>query len=248
MSMPTGLQNPIHIQNEDEGKMTIGFSTSFIADYVEKHLGEKYEIAISKVGGSSLPIEYIVAAPDVARAECETGPFREVPSDDKQPDFFIPRITEISIKDDVHLMEIAPFTLQPRGEERNELIYEDINGTNIRIKANPEYGLATTLDYDIVLMMQSWLADLANSYRDSMKKYETLRKAGRAVEKPVAPPRYFTPHIKEMLLFSRDYQNAGDNQRTRIEAALNRLKNTNVFISKGQWSQAPTLWLFQLYP
>ena len=215
------------IEDTREGVVLLAIPTKFIVDYVQEHWHQIILEECQNVLSGKLVVEYTVQA--ITQPVEENKTFRDVPEADNQPDMFVPNITEIAIKDDVHLMEIAPFTLQPRGETRNELIYDDVNGVNIRIEANPKYGLISALDYDLVLMMQSWLADMANEYRKKLAIYKQSGK-GKA---PPKPPRYFEPHIKEILLFARNYKKSGANQKERVEGMLERLKGTEVRISKA---------------
>lgn len=160
--------------------------------------------------------------------------FAKPPKDDEQLDMFVPEISELAIKDDVHLMAVAPWTNAP-GYDRNparrrtEINYQ-ANGMAIRIKGSEEYGLPTHLDYDIVILMQSWLVQQANIYRQQLKDYHARVKRGQHVEPPALPPHSLIVHKKQILAFAR--QAKGGKQYERIEEMLARLKETNIYIEQ----------------
>lgn len=157
--------------------------------------------------------------------------FSTPPSDDAQASLFVPEISELAIKDDVHLMEIAPWTSQPRidwAEEtkRTHIIYK-VDGMTINIRGSEERGLPTHLDYDIVLLMQSWLAQEANRYRHEMAKYAA---SGYKGKQPSPPPMSFRVHKKDVLKFAR--HGTGGKQYERLESMLERLKETVIYIEQ----------------
>ena len=59
------------------------------------------------------------------------------------------------------------------------------------MQATGDFSLPTIDDYDLVLMMQTWLADLANKYRSHLERYELAKKAGRWPTTPTDPRRRF---------------------------------------------------------
>lgn len=154
------------------------------------------------------------------------------PPADDQLRLFVPEINEIPLKDDVHLMSIAVWTSSPaidRDPERMRTqIHYEANGMAIQIKASPETGLPTHLDYDVVILMQSWLVQETNKYREQLRSYEKLKKLGKQADKPAPPPRRFPVHKKDILAFAR--REKGGKQYERIEETLNRLMNTKIHI------------------
>ncbi len=149
----------------------------------------------------------------------------------EQYSFFAPALSEMPLKDDVHLMGIAPFTLQPRGETRTRLSYRNIEGMDVDIKAHPDYGLPTANDYDIVTMMESNLAARANMYRTALKYYEAQKAAGKRAEKPEPPERKFRPTLRDIQEFVGEHdpslgKRSGGKQASLLERRLDRLKNT----------------------
>lgn len=200
--------------------------TKFKAHYISQHYLCDIQSTISSVFGRQLDI--VVLADDVQQSL-----LRSVPAEDRQFDLFVPAITEIPIKDDVHLMEIAPFTLQPRSETRTRLLYTNIDGMEVEIKAHPDSGLPTPTDYDIVLLMQSKLASEANRYRREMEYYHEKKSAGMEPPTPVPPSRSFRPTISEIMQFTRNYDKElgkrhGKKQAAVLEDRLDRLKRTDI--------------------
>lgn len=209
-------------------------------------LGQVVEIAVgSRFRAQRLQSDYLA---DIERAVCDVlDPAVRVTitafdadtdtqsSDDtyveEQYSFFAPALSDMPLKDDVHLMGIAPFTLQPRGETRTRLSYRNVEGMDIDIKAHPDYGLPTAIDYDIVTMMESNLAARANMYRTAIKYYEAQKAAGRRAEKPEPPERKFRPTLREIQEFVGDCdpglgKRGGGKQASLLEQRLDRLKNT----------------------
>lgn len=212
-----------------DGKVTITVGTRFMADYIAKHLTETVKAAALEVTGQ--PVS--VSVTEYGREpEIEVTPIekilRAVAPDDAQRDFFIPELSELALKDDVHLMEMTPFTLDRRKEDRRELVYTTPQGVTIRVRTVGEFGLPTIDDYDLVLMMQTWLADLANQYRSQLERYEAEKKAGRSPITPKAPPRMFDVAISEIIKFKR--QKWGGTISDDVLGSLDRLWNTEVVV------------------
>ena len=212
-----------------EGGLHITVGTAFMAGYLRKEQHAMLLEAVAQALGQPTAISYFVAAHPVATQPAAPAQppldaiFRAV-LPEVQRDFFIPELSEVALKDDVHLMELAPFTLQPRGETRTELTYSTAAGMDIRITASPTHGLPTSNDYHIVLMMQSYLANMANHYRAELKRFAAEKAAGKAAREPAKPPRYFQPTVSEILSFTRTAR--GGIQYDRIMAGLTRLENT----------------------
>ncbi len=75
------------------------------------------------------------------------------PKGDHQPDFFVPCLYEVPLKDDVYLMDIAPLNLSKTKSTR-KLVYE-LDDKRIEVDGSASYGMATAHDYDIVQHMIS---------------------------------------------------------------------------------------------
>ena len=139
---------------------------------------------------------------------------RQPPKDDNQPDFFVPCLYEVPLKDDVYLMDIAPFSLS-KAKSTRTLVYE-LKDKSIQIDGSANYGMATAHDYDIVQHMISYLVEEANIFKKSVTK-------GNPID---APPREYAPHVYDILKFCR--RGDGGLQYKHLEAALNRLDGTTV--------------------
>ena len=220
---------------DDQKTLLVELPTSFIAGYVKQHYGD----VIAKEGAAVLgyPVKLTTAVvPGIGQPQehPEGGAvppaaiFRPVVRGglDEQPDFFIPDVSEVPLKDDVSLMQVTPFTIQSRGETRTRLVFELKNNQTITVAANPDYGLPTAFDYDIVLLMQSTLMGWANLYRAALKNYEDEKAKGKDVKQPLPPPRYFEPTASEIVKFMRAEK--GGNTFERLRSSLNRLANTRV--------------------
>lgn len=150
----------------------------------------------------------------IAEVESKSAPLREVPKTDDHPDFFVPCLYEVPLKDDVYLMDIAPFSLSKTKSTRS-LVYE-LKDKRIEITGNAEYGMATAYDYDIVQHMISYLMEEVNRFKDSLK-----------TESPTdPPPREYAPHIYDLLKFCR--RGIGGAQYKVVENALTRLSGTTL--------------------
>lgn len=109
--------------------------------------------------------------PDIVGAlvsELPAPVMRDAPDDDAQLAFFVPNIYDAPLKDDVNLMDVAPFSL---GKAKREgIIRYELKDCIITIDGSASAGLATVFDYDIFLHMVSSLADEANRYRRALEK------------------------------------------------------------------------------
>jgi hypothetical protein len=141
---------------------------------------------------------------------------RRAPNDDSQLSFFVPALYDAPIKDDVNLMDIAPFSLSKN--KRTHLIRYELKDCIITVDGSAEHGLATVFDYDIVLHMVSHLAEEYRQYK--IKELKGLR--------PDAPAHVYRPSSAHILKFCR--RNSGGKQYKDLEASLDRLKGTNVKI------------------
>ena len=147
----------------------------------------------------------------------ETTPkriLRTAPQDDAQLMFFVPTIYDAPLKDDVHLMDVAPFSLSKKANKG--IIKYELKDSLITIEGGAETGLATVFDYDIFLNMVSYLADEVKNYRNSEAK--GLR--------PSLPPKVYRPSASHILKFCR--RSDGGKAYEDLEAALDRLANTTI--------------------
>jgi len=213
----------------DRLKLTVG--TKFAADVITRNFVDALKsIASSVIGRPIATVSVVVSGEDELAADVTPIEkiLRAVAPDDAQRDFFIPELSELALKDDVHLMEMTPFTLDRRKEDRTELVYTTPQGVTIRVKAISSHALPTIDDYDLVLMMQTWLADLANQYRSQLERYEAEKKAGRSPTTPTPPPRMFDVSISEVVRFKR--RKWGGAISEDILGSLDRLWNTEVVV------------------
>ncbi|MGX7742315.1 replication initiator protein A [Rhodopseudomonas parapalustris] len=210
-------------------QLTVTVGTAFAADLIGRNFSDHVKAVAASVTGKEIPVAIVVSGQthpaDVAPIE---KILRAVAPDDAQRDFFIPELSELALKDDVHLMEMTPFTLDRRKEDRRELVYTTPQGVTIRVRTVGDPGLPTIDDYDLVLMMQTWLADLANQYRGQLERYEAEKKAGRSPITPKAPPRMFDVSISEVVKFKR--QKWGGTISDDVLGSLDRLWNTEVVV------------------
>lgn len=142
---------------------------------------------------------------------------REPPINDDQLMFFVPTVTDAPIKDEVNLMDVAPFALSKM--KREGILRYELNDSVITIEGGAEVGMATAYDYDIFLNMVSHLAEEMRRYRIS------ARKGGR----PSLPTRVYRPSASQILKFCR--RGMGGKQYTELERALDRLQATRIKIT-----------------
>lgn len=138
---------------------------------------------------------------------------RPAPANDDQPDFFVPALHDIPVKDGIGLMDIAVFRLSRSQSRKAEIIRHDLPGASVEISSGA-YGMATIEDYDIILMAISHLAEMVKRYR-----------AGKASK----PSRTFRPHSAEIFKFRRTSK--GGMQYKALEKTLDRLNTTRVKIT-----------------
>lgn len=157
------------------------------------------------------------------RLEHEVSPplpdslYREPPPDDSQLMFFVPTIHDAPLKDDVNLMDVAPFSLSKT--VRHGVIRYELKDALITIEGGAETGIVTAYDYDIFIHMVSHLASEMKDYR---------YKEGKGL-KPSLPPRTYRPSAHEILKFCR--REAGGKQYEQLEPALDRLQATRYKIT-----------------
>ena len=192
---------------QEGNKLVVRAPTEFTAHHLRSNFDAVIEAQARHVLGEGATVEIRSPGADVPVSRPQAAPlaeiFRAVAPNDGQPDFFIPELAEVAIKDEVHLMEMTPFTLNKSNETRSELVYKTPQGLTLRVKAGADRNLPSVEDYDLVLMMQSWLADMANQYRASVEHYEAEKKAGKNVAPPALPSRSFDVSISEVVKFKR---------------------------------------------
>lgn len=161
---------------------------------------------------------------------------RDAPRDDAQLAFFVPVIYDAPIKDDVNLMDVAPFSLSK--SKREGVITYELKDSTITIDGSAGVGLATAFDYDIFLHMVSYMAEEARRYRLELSK-------GR---RPDLPARVYRPSVAHILKFCR--RNSGGKQYKDVEGALDRLAGTRIKIvnlSNGHRREVVNMPLIQAY-
>lgn len=158
---------------------------------------------------------------DVAAALMQELPpkaiLREAPDDDAQLMFFVPTVYDAPIKDDVNLMDVAPFALGKN--TRAGIIRYELKDSLIVVEGGAEVGLSTVFDYDIFLNMISFLAEEVRRFRIETEK--GLR--------PSLPAKSYRPSVAHILKFCR--RSDGGRQYEEIEAALRRLAKTTISVT-----------------
>lgn len=142
---------------------------------------------------------------------------RAPPTDDAQLMFFVPAVYDAPIKDDVSLMDVAPFALGKN--VRTGVITYELKDSLITVEGGAEVGLATVFDYDIFLNMVSYLAEEVRRFRIDESK--GLR--------PTLPPKVYRPTAAHILKFCR--RRSGGRQYEEVEEALRRLAKTSITIT-----------------
>jgi hypothetical protein len=148
------------------------------------------------------------------KAELPGPLLRVAPTGDHQLSLFVPAIYDAPVKDDVNLMDVAPFSLSRHS--RHTAIRYELNDCIVTVDGSAEHGLATVFDYDIFLHMMSYLAEEARRYRIE---------AGKGL-RPSVPSRVYRPSASHILKFCR--RSSGGKQYKNLEAALDRLAGTRV--------------------
>ncbi len=143
--------------------------------------------------------------------------YREPPPDDAQLMFFVPTVHDAPLKDDINLMDIAPFSLSKN--IRQGIIRYELKDAIITIEGGAEVGLVTAYDYDIFIHMVTHLAA-------TMREYRLAEKRGL---RPSLPPRTYRPSAAEILKFCRRDQ--GGRQYEQLEGSLDRLQATRYKIT-----------------
>lgn len=171
------------------------------------------DIALKALGDA---VKMAERQPDIMGALTSELPpvLREAPEDDAQMSFFVPSIYDAPLKDDVNLMDVAPFSLG-KAKRGGEIRYE-LKDCIITIDGSASAGLATVFDYDIFLHMVTSLAEEARRYR--LEQDKGLRTD--------IPARVYRPSTSHILKFCR--RSSGGKQYKDLEAALDRLQGTRI--------------------
>jgi plasmid replication initiation protein len=141
---------------------------------------------------------------------------RTPPIDDAQLMFFVPDVHDAPLKDEVNLMDVAPFALSK--VKREGVIRYELKDSVITVEGGAEVGIANAYDYDIFLNMVSYLAEEMKRFRKEEAK-----------EKDAAlPPKIYRPTASQILKFCRREQ--GGKQYLELENALDRLQATRIKI------------------
>ncbi len=158
------------------------------------------------------------------------------PIDDDQLMFFVPQIHDAPLKDDVNILDIAPFSLSK--SRRDGVIRYDLKDCTIQIEGGSQTGIANAFDYDIFLNMVSYLAEEMRKFkRDTAKGIETS-----------LPPRLYHPTASQIFKFCR--RNRGGRQFEELERSLDRLQATRIKItntSKGSRREVKSFSLIGSY-
>ncbi|OYX00890.1 MAG: replication protein [Bosea sp. 32-68-6] len=141
---------------------------------------------------------------------------RAPPQDDAQLMFFVPQIYDAPIKDDINLMDVAPFSIS-KSSKAGVLHYE-LKDSLVTVEGGAEVGLATVFDYDIFLHMVSYLAE-------EMRRFKADEAKGL---RPSLPSKVYRPNSAHLLKFSR--RSTGGRAYIDLEAALDRLAATRIKI------------------
>src|SRR4051812_2341407 len=153
----------------------------------------------------------------LAVLKAETMPvLRRAPDEDTQLSFFVPAIHDAPLKDDLNLMDVAPFSISKR--RRDGSIHYDLKDGYIAVSGSTDAGLATVFDYDIFLHMVSHLAE-------EMRRYKIAEGKGL---RPTLPARVYRPNAAHILKFCR--RASGGRQYKDLEDALDRLAGTRIKI------------------
>ncbi|KRQ01305.1 replication protein [Bradyrhizobium pachyrhizi] len=148
------------------------------------------------------------------KSELPAPVLRGAPVDDSQLSLFVPVIFDAPLKDDVNLMDIAPFTMSKN--HRLTLLRYELKDSIITVAGSGEHGLATVFDYDIFLHMLSYLNEEVRRYR--VDEAKGLR--------PSLPSQVYRPSASHILKFCR--RSSGGRQYKDLEAALDRLAGTRL--------------------
>ena len=207
---------PIELDKEALGRLRRFYSRRSLADLrVGPEPTSPLDMALRALGEA---VKMNDRYPDLVGAlVSETpAPARPVVDDSAQLSFFTPGIYDAPLKDDVNLMDVAPFSLG-KSKREGEIRYE-LKDCLITIDGSASAGLATVFDYDIFLHMVSSLAE-------TMRQYQLDESKGL---RPDLPARVYRPNASHILKFCQ--RSSGGKQYKDLEAALDRLQGTRIKI------------------
>lgn len=176
--------------------------------------------------------------PDIIGALKVETPAPVVPAseEERQLSFFSPGIYDAPLKDDVNLMDVAPFSLGKT--KRGGVIRYELKDCLITVDGSASAGLATVFDYDIFLHMVSSLAE-------AMREYQIQQGKGL---RPDLPARVYRPSAAHILRFCQ--RASGGKQYKDLESALDRLQGTRIKIvnlSDGKRREVVAMPLIQTF-
>lgn len=170
--------------------------------------------ALRSLGETIKSSEHKADLVGMLKSELPAPVLRGAPVDDSQLSLFVPVIFDAPLKDDVNLMDIAPFTMSKN--HRLTLLRYELKDSIITVAGSGEHGLATVFDYDIFLHMLSYLNEEVRRYR--VDEAKGLR--------PSLPSQVYRPSASHILKFCR--RSSGGRQYKDLEAALDRLAGTRL--------------------
>ncbi|MBP0618252.1 replication initiator protein A [Jiella mangrovi] len=176
-----------------------GLRQSFSSLAESIHLGEVKRVITHEAPSSPRPVS------------------RPAPLDDDQLMFFVPAVHDAPVKDDLNLMDIAPFSLSKTVKDR--VLRYELKDSIVTIEGGADVGLATAYDYDIFINMVSHLTA-------EVREYTIARNKGL---RPNVPARIYRPSATELLKFCR--RSLGGKQYLELEKSLDRLQATRVKIT-----------------
>ncbi len=161
----------------------------------------------------------------IRRAYTQLGSTHDI--NDKTP------LADISVKDELCLMDIATFTLTKQPDLENLTLEYELKDAKVTVSGLPQRGIATVYDYDIVLYIVSHLAKEMNKVKRIINDAEEKKKKNprsKVIVNPKLPSRFFEPDIDTLLEFCG--RPAGGLQYDAIHQSLLRLQGTSVAIEK----------------
>jgi hypothetical protein len=210
-------REPLPLSKDALSRLRRFYSRRSLADLkVGPEPTDALDIALKALGDA---VKLNERHPDIVGAlvsELPAPVLRDAPEGDSQLSFFVPSIYDAPLKDDVNLMDVAPFSLG-KAKRGGEIRYE-LKDCIITIDGSASAGLATVFDYDIFLHMVTSLAEEARRYRMEQEK-------GLRTE---IPARVYRPSSSHILKFCR--RSSGGKQYKDLEAALDRLQGTRIKI------------------
>jgi plasmid replication initiation protein len=204
------IDNKIMIQRDHYSKMSWGMLSMTKLSSGKKPLAEVKDPALRR---QLELLELTISKTSSAPIESKDTAKRPAPANDNQPDFFVPAVQDVPIKDGLDLMDIAVFRLAKSQTRKGDIIRHELPGVTITV-AGGAHGMATIMDYDVVLMMVSHLAEQTRLHRQ-----------GRAPE----PAKFFHPSSVEIFKFCRVNKNAGSYDM--LAETLRRLQGTFIEIA-----------------